>query len=562
VFSDERFPALYYPPVPSYEALAGTLAYVTPLAAPAIVYLVVPPLGAVASVLALWRLLRCWRVALVAPALSVALAFLLLDAQEHRMFGAYFVARLWQGKALFLCILVPLIFALLREHGERPGARGIALLAAAGIAAVGLSTSAIFVVPVIAVGCLAPLAARAPGDAARALLAVAGYPLAVGVVTLAIGGRTPDVYTAAQLAPGVLAHLVLGTGVPAALAVLAVLVGPLLLGARRASLMVAATALVVGCLLAPRVPLGIFELTGLGRVLWRLGWALPVAALVGVLATGLVAREHPLWLRLLPAAAIVLALALGGHALWSSSRARVASELAGRPAWKLPAARLEHRARGARPRARGRPRARTRRAQLGTDGDRRRRQHGQPAPLLHARAARRARGARAAAAAAPAAGQRRVARDRARARPRDRRCARSASTSPARGAPPRERASCSCTRATGGAWPGRARSLVSRPARERPPTSIPSPPFSHRAPRSSCQARPRGARRRGRAERLNRARHAPPPRPRRRRCRHRRAAAARGRRSRRRAAPCRGDRRAGARAPSRACRRRGPGGAR
>lgn len=341
LFSDDRFPALYYPPLPSYEALAGTLANLTSIPAPALVYLAVPPLAAAAAVLALWRLLRAWQAPLAGLALSVALAFLLFDAVHHRMLGSYFIGRLWQGKTLFACILVPLVFALLHEYAQRPGGRRLALAAAASVAAVGLTTSAIFVVPVITAGCLAPLALRAPGRAAVALAATAGYPLAAGLVTLAADGRTPDVYDARDVVPGKLTHMVLGSGLPAALAILAVLIGPLLIGRRADARMVAATVLLVGCLLAPRVPAAIFDLTGLGRVLWRLVWALPVAALVGILAVGLVPERHALVLRALPAVVVAVALVLGGRAVWSDSGGiRVQARIASGPAWKQPPARL------------------------------------------------------------------------------------------------------------------------------------------------------------------------------------------------------------------------------
>ena len=48
--------------------------------------------------------------------------------------------------------------------------------------------------------------------------------------------------------------------------------------------MVASVALVVGLLFTPGVPQLIFDVTGLGRVLWRLTWVLPIAAGIGAVA--------------------------------------------------------------------------------------------------------------------------------------------------------------------------------------------------------------------------------------------------------------------------------------
>jgi hypothetical protein len=333
VFSDQVFPALYFPPASSYEALVGALAHATGIQAAGIVYLGVPPLASLLAVLALWRLLRTWRVPMVALALSISLLFLLFAATDHKTLGAFFIARMWQGKVLFLGILVPLLLVLLQSYAERPTRRALALLACAGVAGVGLTTTAMFVIPVIATACLAPLALRSLRRAAAGLAVTAAYPLAAGVLTLAVGGRQPEVYTQADVIPGNLVHLVLGTGGLALLAVAALLVAPLLLRRASTAQMVAATVLLVGCLFAPRVPGVIFDLTGLGRVLWRLTWVMPTAALIGTLATGLLARERSPLVRALPAVVVGVAIVLAGTPLWSAGGE---VSVAQRPSWKQP----------------------------------------------------------------------------------------------------------------------------------------------------------------------------------------------------------------------------------
>jgi hypothetical protein len=135
------------------------------------------------------------------------------------------------------------------------------------------------------------------------------------------------------MVPGRLVHFVLGDGVLALVAVTAVLVGPVLLRRASAGQTTSATALLVGCLFAPLVPLLVFHLTGLGQVLWRWTWALPAAALVGVLATGVLAQARPTALRLLPAVVLCAVLVAWGTPVWSAAgETRVASE----PAWKRP----------------------------------------------------------------------------------------------------------------------------------------------------------------------------------------------------------------------------------
>ena len=100
-------------------------------------YLLVTPVATAFGVLALWRLLRTWRVPMVGLALSTSMIFLLWAAQEHRTLGNLFVGRLWQGKIVFLAVLVPLLFVLLQTYWKRPTWKHSVLLVAAGAAGVG-----------------------------------------------------------------------------------------------------------------------------------------------------------------------------------------------------------------------------------------------------------------------------------------------------------------------------------------------------------------------------------------------------------------------------------------
>jgi hypothetical protein len=170
--------------------LIGTVAGVVGGSAPGATYFLVTPLATTLGVLALWRLLRTWRAPMVGLALSTALVFLLMAAQEHRTLGNLFVGRIWQGKVVFLVVLVPLLFVLLQTYAERPTWKHGVLLVAAGAAGVGLTSTGAFLVPVLATGCLAPLAFRSAGQAAIGFLAVSGYPLGSLAVSGAIGIST------------------------------------------------------------------------------------------------------------------------------------------------------------------------------------------------------------------------------------------------------------------------------------------------------------------------------------------------------------------------------------
>ena len=246
--------------------------------------------------------------------------------------GDFFVARAWQGKVALAAVLVPLLFALLHDHAARPRRRTLVLLGAAGAAAVGLSVTGTFLVPVIAVACLAPLALRAPRPALAGMAAASAYPLATLAATLLVGGHQPVEWRASQLAPPALVLPAVGSGPAAFVALAAALAAPLLLVPRHARLGVAGAVLVTALAFAPSLPQLIHELTGLGRPLWRLTWAMPVTALLGVAATQPFARSEGRAGRLLPAAAVVALLAVAGTPVWQGRDTTVARH----PALKRP----------------------------------------------------------------------------------------------------------------------------------------------------------------------------------------------------------------------------------
>ena len=341
--SHDALPAVFSPPIPSYEGLVGTVAAAAGVSAPSVAYLAVAPAATALSVLALWRLLRTWEVRLVAPALTVALVFLLVAVEPRggdrdliHVAGNFFVARAWQGKVILATVLVPLLLVLLHEHAARPRPRDLVVLAAAGAAAVGLSTTATFLVPVLALGCLAPLALRRPRQALVALAATCAYPVAAMAVALLADGRQPARWKPPLLAPEALVLPALGTGVIAFVAAGAALAAPLLMASPWARRGTAATALLVVLAFAPGLPQLVYAQTGLGRPLWRLMWAMPIAALVGVVATQPLAR-HPLRaVRLLPALGLCGVLALAGTPVWQGQRTRLADH----PSWKRHAGQL------------------------------------------------------------------------------------------------------------------------------------------------------------------------------------------------------------------------------
>ena len=319
LFSDLAYPAVNFPPVASYDGLVGALAHLVSRPAGDIAYLIVPPVAIVGAVLALWRLLRAWRVTHVALALSIGMVFLLFDGtSSYGPPGNLFVTRLWQGKVILLCIVVPLLLVHLLRYVERPTRVRAVWLALGGIASVALSTTAIFLVPLVALAGVAPLARRAPGAALRGLAATAAYPLLAGVVTIAVGGRSADDFAVRRLyrfEASFLGHLVFLTGVIALIGVAAALLGHLAVPHPAARVTSTLMALVVGLTYVPGATRVGYDLLGLGPTLWRLTWGLGLTALIGVGAAALLTRlPRP---AAVGSAAVALALVvLLGHPIW------------------------------------------------------------------------------------------------------------------------------------------------------------------------------------------------------------------------------------------------------
>lgn len=321
IFSDLVFPMSSWPPMASYDALAGTLARLTGVHAASVVYLVVPPLATFLSVLALWRLLRAWRVKAVAVGLSLALVFLLFDGGPgYAAPGNLFLTRLWQGKVILLCLLVPVLLVYALRYVERPTGRQAGWLFAGGVAAVGLSTSAMFLVPLLALAGAAPLCMRRPGRALQGFVAMAAYPLVAGAVTVAVGGRSADFFDTRGLYrfdPEWFGHEIFRAGPVAAIAVASVLAGALLVPDRNARVTTGVLAVITGVTFVPGVTQLSYDLVGLGPTLWRVSWVASIAALVGVLGARIATSGTRRSLRLAGPLAVAVALVLFGVPIWS-----------------------------------------------------------------------------------------------------------------------------------------------------------------------------------------------------------------------------------------------------
>lgn len=80
---------------------------------------------------------------------TITIIFLFLTVGEtHRWYGNFAFVRIWQGKSIFLSVFLPLIYTYALKFTQRPTLPSWLLLTAAQIAAVGCSSSALWVAPV------------------------------------------------------------------------------------------------------------------------------------------------------------------------------------------------------------------------------------------------------------------------------------------------------------------------------------------------------------------------------------------------------------------------------
>ncbi|MGH7789281.1 MAG: DUF6077 domain-containing protein [Candidatus Binatia bacterium] len=244
--------------VHSYELLNGALSYLTGI--PAIYCFHWLSAGSAALLVPLayakfFRLLtpRRW-LATVATLMFVLVA----TGETHRWYGNFAFVRLWQGKAIFITVFTPLVYAYALRFAARPNRRDWAMLGAAQIAAVGCSASALWAAPV----------------GAAIALCCAVRPSREGVRTVLLGGLASGYVLAAAwlVRASASGYIAEPAGYRAAVAAAPALQGALLnvLGDARLLIFGIAT-LLVGWVFAP---------SGLGR---RFAVVAPLAMLLGLL---------------------------------------------------------------------------------------------------------------------------------------------------------------------------------------------------------------------------------------------------------------------------------------
>lgn len=296
MISDQVFPdpTLHTPPVESFEPLIGVLARLTGLQVGTLTYIVANPLLTVVAVLTLTWLVHQMRLRAAPLALTAATVGLWTSGGDvdFGAFGNMFALRLWQGKTVMCIVVLPAAFLLVTALIRRPTARGHILLGAALVACIGLSNSAVFLLPVLLVAS-AVAAAVEHGLRTAAQVAVwVAYPAAVGalIVLYASPPRPAGAPTRQDLGippSSPLDPLMTVPGSAGLLVVFVAAVGLGWLGLRQRESRTAALALVAAAagFLSPVVQSIATPMLQIGAVAWRMWWIAPVPLLTAGLVS-------------------------------------------------------------------------------------------------------------------------------------------------------------------------------------------------------------------------------------------------------------------------------------
>ena len=347
MISPDVFPALgaHSPPVHSVEGLIGAVARVGGLEAGTVTYVLVPPVVTLLSVLALTLLVDESRIPVAPAGLAAALGYLWLSGGSGYSLGSFFAVRLWQGKAMLVSLVLPIVIAAGVRLVRRGTGRTHLLFGAAVIATVGVSNTAVFITPVLLGGlALGALAQRRVRGAVR-LAAWLPYPLAAGVASLLFAPRSPTLAERTaegfEVASGTTTRVDVLTTVPGddggllLASCLAIGLGVLGIRDTTARMCTLGAVLAGGVVLHPALR-DLLEGAGLGAVAWRLWWVVPIPLLLAGATSALAALVPRARTAVAVAAATALALVplVGGQ--WTGS-AENGTRIATTPfAWKTP----------------------------------------------------------------------------------------------------------------------------------------------------------------------------------------------------------------------------------
>ena len=298
----------------SYPAIEAVVSYWTGTSFLQVYYLVVPALAAMLCVLAYYGLFQRLGGSYAGVLTLMTVIILILWADKHQAPGNDTFVRLYQGKSIFYAVVCPyLLSAAIGILTRFPGSRF--RLAMASITGIGLTQSAIILIPLFFAGLTvtAWIIYREPIRRARYLSFLVGGAsfVALAIIMIAWIGRIPTAQNIRFDSLNEALNFRYGDGPRGYLGIASICLLPLL--AHNAAKHKAAVAISAGLVLIVLNPVVVLLVSQIAWSLaWRLQWLLPVAGTVALgifLVADFIARGKP-HLRLL-----LCALGLAGFAM-------------------------------------------------------------------------------------------------------------------------------------------------------------------------------------------------------------------------------------------------------
>ena len=303
-------------PVDSYSALQGAGARLVGVSAPSVAYFVFPPVFTFLATWAVWRLIRAWTPRNAWLCFLLGSVFLVWSAQYPLTSGSYFLARIWQGKVALVAWLIPTLYVYLTRWIGRRDALTAVLLLTAGFGSIGLTGSATFVVPLVVLAAVIPLAARLEWRALPVPLATAAIPFGIGVFALSRYPLAESIGKGDLPSQAWFYQQAVGSGVVGAVAAFGIWAAPWIARSGPAVRITTGLAVVVALLTVPGSITFFADVSGLGGTLRRLLWVVPFPALVGLLVAVPLARRAGALVPVGVAVAIGVLVVVAGHPLW------------------------------------------------------------------------------------------------------------------------------------------------------------------------------------------------------------------------------------------------------
>lgn len=291
--------------VHSYEVWIGALARTLNTSPAVIAYLVLPPVFAALSVISWFQLLRL--LVPERPGLALACLFLcvLMLGEAHHSYGNFAFVRMFQGKAILATFVIPCVVFFALEYSRTETTFSWIGLFCAQIAAIGITSSALFVAPIAAAIALASTWKPDLPSTRRLFLGILASVYVLGVAAVLFfathGGRG---FVTSVAMPPLLPLLIQTFGWWSAAVILAVLLA-CWASAKHVSQkrMFAASSLCFFLsVLNPYTYRFIADHVTGTSTYWRLCWALPIPFMLAIVLTDLLTQAMRMKSNILAAA--------------------------------------------------------------------------------------------------------------------------------------------------------------------------------------------------------------------------------------------------------------------